>query len=216
MNIVEPIRGEKVPSSPIPERKYEQFKFKLEEKSIKYAKRNLMIFYLGVATGYRLQDIVSLTIGEVLEFLEEGKFSIQEQKQYKAWLNYIKNNPCSKRKQPKKRESVIKNNLRRLLKEYCKGKPKSSYAFPSNKHREHISAKAYSNILSEVGKELKLKNISGHSLRKTYATRLWESTRNLEYARIALGHKSIETTKVYLGLNDEVREGAASIADDKL
>ena len=210
------IRGEKVPASPIPERKYEQFKFKLEERSIKNAKRNLMIFYLGVATGYRLGDIVGLTIGEIKEALDEDKFIIQEQKQYKAWINYIKEHPGSNRKPPKKRESPIKNNLKKLLKEYCKGKPKSAYAFKSNKGDEHISAKAFSNILSEVGKELNLNNISGHSLRKTYAARLWESTRNLEYVRIALGHKSIETTKVYLGLNDEVREGAASIADDKL
>ena len=210
------IRGEKVPSNPIPERKYEQFKFKLEEISIKNAKRNLMIFYLGVATGYRLGDIVGLTIGEIKEALDEDKFIIQEQKQYKAWVNYIKEHPGSNRKAPKKRESPIKNNLKKLLKEYCKGKPKSAYAFKSNKGDEHISAKAFSNILSEVGKELNLNNISGHSLRKTYASRLWESTRNLEYVRIALGHKSIETTKVYLGLNDEVREGAASIADDKL
>ena len=210
------IRGEKVPANPIPERKYEQFKYKLEEKSIKYAKRNIMLFYLGVATGYRLGDICGLTIGEILEALVEDKFSIQEQKQYKAWQKYIKEHPNSSRRPPKKRESPIKANLRKLLKDYCKGKSKSSYAFESNKKGEHISPKAYSNILSEVGKELNLKNISGHSLRKTYASRLWESTRNLEYVRIALGHKSIETTKVYLGLNDEVKEGAASIADDRL
>lgn len=210
------IRGEKVPANPIPERKYEQFKYKLEEKSIKYAKRNLMIFYLGVATGYRLGDICELTVGEIIEALSEDKFSIQEQKQYKAWQKYIKEHPNSNKKAPKKREAPIKANLRKLLKDYCKGKAKSSYAFESNKKGEHISPKAYSNILSDVGKELNLKNISGHSLRKTYASRLWESTRNLEYVRIALGHKSIETTKVYLGLNDEVKEGAASIADDRL
>lgn len=210
------IRGEKVPANPIPERRYEQFKYKLEEKSEKYSSRNLMLFYLGVATGYRLGDICDLTIGSIINAIDENKFSIQEKKQYKAWQRYIKEHPNSNRKAPKKREAPIKSNLRKLLKDYCKGKPKSSYAFESNKKGNHISAKAYSNLLSEVGKELNLKNISGHSLRKTYASRLWESTRNLEYVRIALGHKSIETTKVYLGLNDEVKEGAASIADDRL
>lgn len=155
------IRGEKVPANPIPERKYEQFKYKLEEKSIKYAKRNIMLFYLGVATGYRLGDICGLTIGEILEALVEDKFSIQEQKQYKAWQKYIKEHPNSSRRPPKKRESPIKANLRKLLKDYCKGKSKSSYAFESNKKGEHISPKAYSNILSEVGKELNLKILVG-------------------------------------------------------
>ncbi|MRB85033.1 tyrosine-type recombinase/integrase, partial [Bacillus thuringiensis] len=89
-------------------------------------------------------------------------------------------------------------NLRKLLREYIKGKSKSEYAFPSNKN-EHISAKSYSEILNAVGKRLGLKNISGHSMRKTYASRLWEAKRDLEYVRIALGHMNIETTKRYLG-----------------
>ena len=81
---VEIIRGEKVPANPIPERQYERFKYKLEEVSGKNAERNMMIFYLDVATGYRLQDIVCLTIGEIKEALDNEEFCIQEQKQYKS------------------------------------------------------------------------------------------------------------------------------------
>lgn len=210
------VRGEKVASNPIPEERYEQFKFKLEEISKKYAERNLMIFYIGVATGYRTQDIVRLTIGEIKDFLDNERFMIQEQKQYKAWLKAIQENPRSKRKQPKKREVPIKPTLRKLIKEYIKSKPKSEYAFPSNKGNSHITAKAFSNILANTGKLLVLENISGHSMRKTYANRIFQVTKSLEYVRIALGHKSIETTKVYLGLNNEVRKGAAKIADDRI
>jgi site-specific recombinase XerD len=82
----------------------------------------------------------------------------------------------------------------------------------------HISAKAYSDILKKVAedKEINLRNITGHSLRKTYARRLYEATNDLEYVRIALGHLSIEVTKRYLGLDDEVKECAAKIAARKL
>ena len=38
-------RGEKVPAVPIPEDKYEQFKYRLEELSGKYAERNMMLFF---------------------------------------------------------------------------------------------------------------------------------------------------------------------------
>lgn len=210
------IRGEKVRSNPIPERKYEQFKFKLEEISGKYAERNKIIFLIGVATGYRLQDIVNLTIGEIKESLEDGKFVIREQKQYKAWLSFIKRNPKSNRKPPKPREAIIKSNLRKVLVIYCKGKAKSQYAFESNKKGCHISQQSYSKILAEVGKSLGIKNISGHSLRKTYATRLYEYTRDLEFVRRSLGHKSIETTKVYLGIEDEIKDNSSTIADDRL
>ena len=53
-------------------------------------------------------------------------------------------------------------------------------------------------------------------MRKTYAHRLYEATKDVEYVRIALGHTNIETTKRYLGLNHEVKEEAALIADDKI
>lgn len=206
----------KVPANPIPERSYNRFKYKLEEMSKMYPERNLTIFYIGVATGYRTQDIVDLTIGEIKEALEDDRFVIQEKKQYKAWETHIKNYPNSKKKRPPPREALIKPNLRKLLKEYIKGKSKSEYAFPSNKDQEHISEKSYSEILSDVGKSLGLKHISGHSMRKTYAHRLWETTKDIEYVRIALGHTNIETTKRYLGLNNEIKDDAAALADDKL
>lgn len=207
--------GKKVPANPIPEKAYSRFKYKLEEMSKKYPERNLMIFYIGVGTGYRTQDIVDLTIGDIKEAIENERFVIQEKKQYEAWQTYIKDRPESKRKPPDPREVIIKPKLKKLLKDYVRNKNKSEYAFASNKD-EHITSKSYSEILTEVGKSLGLKNISGHSMRKTYARRLWEAKRDLEYVRDALGHTSIETTKKYLGLYDEVKADAAEIADDKL
>lgn len=205
----------KVPANPIPEKYYDRFKYRLEEMSKKYPERNLMIFYIGVATGYRTQDIVDLTIGQIKEAIEDERFLIQEKKQYEAWITHMTKYPNSKKKQPQPREVIIKPKLRKLLKEYIKGKSKSEYAFTSNKE-EHITAKSYSDILKNIGNSLGLKNITGHSMRKTYAHRLWDAKRDLEYVRIALGHTNIETTKRYLGLNDEVKADAAEIADDRL
>ena len=183
--------------------------------SKKYPERNLMIFYIGVATGYRAQDIVDLTIGDLKEAIEDERFIIQEKKQYEAWQTHMKKHPKSNKKPPDPREVIIKPKLKRLIKDYIRNKNRSEYAFLSNKE-EHITAKSYSEILSLVGKSLGLKYISGHSMRKTYAHRLWEAKKDLEYVRIALGHTNIETTKRYLGLNDEVKADAAEIADDKL
>jgi len=213
------MRGKKVPANPIPEQKYQRFKYKLEELSIEYPERNLMLFYLGVATGYRIQDIIDLTIGEIKEALEDEEFIIQEKKQYRQYLKIIANNPMSKKKPPEKRNHPIKPKLKKLLKEYIKGKDKSDYAFASkknNKENEHIEEKSFSNILSKVGKALDLKNISGHSLRKTYVHRLWQEKHDLEYIRKAIGHKNIETTKKYLGIDDGIKDDAAEITDDKL
>lgn len=201
---------------PIPENQYSRFKYKLEEESDKNKDRNLMLFLLGVATGYRTQDLVNLTIGDIKEAVNNNKFIIQEQKQYNAWKTHMRKYPKSNKKKPPPRETPIGNNLKKVLKEYVKNKANSEYAFKSNKGNSYITQKSYSKILTKVGSELGLKNISGHSMRKTYAHRLYEATKDVEYVRIALGHTNIETTKRYLGLNHEVKEEAALIADDKI
>ncbi|WP_281813382.1 tyrosine-type recombinase/integrase [Vallitalea longa] len=70
------------------------------------------------------------------------------------------------------------------------------YAFPSQKGRgcKYITEKSYSDILKKVSldSEINLESITGHSLRKTYANRLYKSTHDLEYVRKALGHKSVQ------------------------
>jgi len=209
----------KKPAKPIPETEYDRFKYRLEElSSEEHAKRNIILFQLGVATGYRADDIVDLTIGQIRDALKNERFVIQEKKQYKSYLTHMKKYPNSKKKPPEPREAVIKSKLRKLLIDYIKGRNNSEYAFLSNKVSEgkHITAKSYSNILKECGESLYLQNISGHSMRKTYASRLWEAKRDLEYVRIALNHTNVETTKRYLGLGDEVKSDAAKIVDDKL
>lgn len=210
----------KKPAKPIPESHYSRFKYRLEELSGEWADRNITLFLLGVATGYRIQDLVDLTIQDIREALENGKFEIQEKKQYNAWKSRIRKNPKSSEAAPKPRESNVEPPLESILKKYIKNKKRSEYAFPSQKGNgsKHISSKTYSEILKKVSedKEIELKNITGHSLRKTYARRLYEAKNDLNYVRIALGHKSVEVTKMYLGIYDDVKEDAAKIAASKL
>lgn len=216
--MMEKIRDwEKGTSNPIPPQKYDKFKEKLSEYSERNKERNIMLFLLGIATGYRSGDLVGLTIGEIKDALEDENFSIQESKQYEQWKTKLTKYP--NKKKPDKREAPIGKNLEKYLKQYCKGKKRSEYAFPSNKGNgnEHISQKAYSSILSEVGKSIGLKNISGHSLRKTYATKIYEeSNKDLEQTRVALNQQSIEETKRYLGIKEKMKINAALIADSDI
>lgn len=202
----------KIPAKPIPQTHIKRFAYMLEEKSGEYKERNIMLYLLGISTGYRMQDLVCLSIGDIKEALEFGYFEIQEQKQYKSYLTYIQKNPNTKRKPPKKRTVTINRDLEEKLKIYIKNKNKSQYAFESKKG-EHISAKSYSRILTQIGKELNLKGISGHSLRKTYARRIYERHGNTERVRQRLGHKSVETTKEYLGIFEEEMREDASLFD---
>lgn len=206
---------EKGKASPIPINKYERFKESLIESSDKFKDRNSMLFILGVATGFRLGDLVNLTVGELKDSLDNGYLTIQESKQYKQWLSTLNTNPSKKK--PDKRSVKIGSNLAQYLTRYLKGKKRSEYAFPSNKLNEPISAKSYSAILKDVGQTIGIQHISGHSLRKTYATKIYErSGRDLEQVRIALNHQSIEETKRYLGIKEKMAEDASRIADEDL
>lgn len=208
---------EKGTAEPIPQSKYERFKEELAAYSERYSDRNMMLFILARATGYRMGDIVNLTIGEIKNALENGYFLIQESKQYEQWKSNLAKYP--NRKKPDKREAIIGHALEKYLRDYCKGKKRSEFAFPSNKGggNESISQKAFSEILSDVGKRIGLKNISGHSPRKTFATKIYEeSGRDLEQVRIALNHQSIEETKRYLGLKEKMKKDSFKIADKDL
>ncbi|KAI3344497.1 integrase [Clostridium botulinum] len=208
---------EKGTALPIPDNKYKRFKESLIEHSKKYADRNITLFLLARATGYRLGDLVGLTIGEIDDALSEGFFLIQESKQFKQWQSSLAEHP--NRKKPDKRKAIIGSSLKKYLEEYIKNKKRKEFAFPSNKGEgdEYISQKSYSAILKDVGEKIGLKHISGHSPRKTYATTIYEnSNHNIEKVRVALNHQSIEETKRYLGLKDIMLEDAGKIADKDL
>lgn len=212
----------KEPADPIPENHYERFRHRLYEMSGKWSDRNRMLFILGVATGYRMQDLVDLTIADLQYFLEKKEFIIQEKKQHNTWKAYMIKHPDSKQKIPPKRKFPISSTLEKELKKYIKNKKKSEYAFPSQKGNgsKFISQKSFSAILTKVAedKEINLSNltISGHSLRKTFAQRVWDATKDLNKVRVALGHRYLETTIRYLGLNEEIIRNASKITGKKL
>lgn len=53
-----------------------------------------------------------------------------------------------------------------------------------------------------------LRRVASHDLRATLATHLYEQTKNLRFVQEVLGHASIKTTQLYLGIDFEgIREG---------
>lgn len=208
----------KVPSDPILYKDYKRFLYSLEETSKVYPERNIALLKLQIGTGYRLQDLTDLTIGDIKEFLLRRKVVIQEKKQIRAWETYIKNNPGSSRNKPKKREVEIepRSELENILKKYIKGKKKSEYAFPSDGKYGYITPKSFSRILKNAGENIGLKNISGHSGRKTYATWLLEDTGDMPFVSRQLGHKSQVTTMLYIGSAKKDRKRASSLISRRL
>lgn len=55
------------------------------------------------------------------------------------------------------------------------------------------------------------RKVVSHDLRATLATHVYEQTKNLIYVQHLLGHASVKTTQIYLGIDyDQMREGMKS------
>ena len=90
-------------------------------------------------------------------------------------------------------------------KEYIKDKKDYEYMFKSRKGvNKPIGIQAVTNAIKEAANYFGLYDITAHSMRKTYAYKIYiESDRDIVVVKELLGHSSIEETKRYIGLDRE-------------
>lgn len=161
--------------------------------------RDYILFVLGIGTGYRAGDLVKLKIRDVKQALEDGYFEIYEEKKI--------NNKRVRKENLKPRIAYIPVNLERILRKYIKGKKDWEYMFKSRKGKGHITVSHVGRILREVGKEFGLKNISSHSMRKTYAYTIYlKNDYNIYAVKEMLNHSDVNITKRYIGLDMDTYE----------
>jgi len=80
------------------------------------------------------------------------------------------------------------------------------YAFPSRTdHAKHLSTRQYARLVDEwvTGIGLRYQDYGTHSLRRTKASIIYKASGNLRAVQILLGHKKIESTVRYLGVDVE-------------
>lgn len=161
------------------------------------SKRNYTLFVLGITTGYRAGDLVNLQVRDIKEALKYKEFVIQEGKKF--------NNKRVKDRNRKARRVELIPSVARILKDYIKDMKDYEYVFKSRKGlNKPIGVQAVSNALKEAGEYFGIYNITAHSMRKTYAYKIWiESGKDVLVVKELLGHSSTEETKLYLGLDKE-------------
>lgn len=159
--------------------------------------RNYVLFVTGITTGYRAGDLVTLKIRDVKEALRRKEFEIFEGKKMNC------KNIRKKNRKPRIVEILPK--VSKILKEYIKDKQDYEYMFPSRKGRNKpVGVQRVSNILKEAGEYFGMLDIMAHSMRKTYAYKIYvDSGYDIVAVKELLGHSSIEETKLYLGLDRE-------------
>ncbi len=156
------------------------------------AKRDRMLIETFLGTGIRLQELVSLDIGDV--DLDAKHLHIRRAKGGQPQIKFLN------------------THLRGMLRTYLQWRRKQGEHCPAlfiSQRGTRLSSRQvgyrFAHWLQEAGIE---KAITPHGLRHTFATRLYSRTGDLLVVQRALGHRNIATTEIYTHLVDGALEDA--------
>lgn len=175
MQKVEPIKDKEL---------LRQIQYFLDRRDSKNAKRDALLFAIGVECGLRISDLITLRVYDV-----QGK---------KLTYRATKTN--------KPVEVNLSQSLQKRIKQYTKDMKAYDYLFPT-RQSSHMSRQNASRIMSMIAEEFQLDNFNTHSLRKTFAYMFYLYTNgDIAAVQLALGHSSPVVTMRYLGIDEEYLE----------
>jgi len=163
----------------------------------KYAIRNRSLFMLGVSVGGRISEMIALKVDDVWQNGKSVKDLLFD-------LNIVKGSEVS-------RAVPVNMDGRQAIEALIAWHTElygdlngSRPLFPSRNGQgmKAMTRIAAHNALKEAFEAAGLNGKLGtHSLRKSYAQRLYEQTNDIYAVQEMLGHKSVVTTQRYLGVN---------------
>jgi site-specific recombinase XerD len=168
----------------------------------KYYIRNRALFMLGVSVGGRISELLALKIGDVWQNDRPvtDLLFIKGVVKGKENARVIPINHDG-------REAITE--LINWHKEYFSDLKPLRPLFVSRKNGDSLIGKALTRtqghrIICEAFSQAGLNGkLATHSLRKTFAQRLYDSTSDLALCQELLGHKNISTTRQYLSVSYE-------------
>ena len=162
-----------------------------------FADRNRGLFMLGVSTGGRISELLSLTIGDVYQ----NRAAVTDLLFDKS---VVKGGELS-------RAVPVNTDGRRAIedligwhREKYGTTHKSRPLFPSRNGQgtQRMSRRTAHDVLKSAFEAAGLNgHLATHSLRKSFAQRLYDQTGDIFAVQEMLGHKSVATTQKYLGVN---------------
>jgi integrase len=182
--------------------------------------RNYMLFLLGVSLGFRIGDLLSLRISDVMNTNSTFKkrVEIYEQKTKKF------NNPLLI-KTSQQAIALYFENIKSKNKDYEIKNHMDDYLFMSAKgFKEVLKVPSAHKILKTTARELNIdRNIGTHSLRKTHFHIMYDNETNkgnndaLDLVQIGCNHSDKRTSSRYIGLTqeriDEAKQGISDILE---
>lgn len=154
--------------------------------------RDRLLFTLGLKTGFRIGELLSIRLSDLYEYDRSIKGQISIQKRHTKGKVATRSVPLSK-------ETIA------TLSTYLKTLPAGQvYLFESRERGPLSRVQAWRSIKTAAQRAALLGKIGCHSTRKTVARKAWESSgKDLVVVQKILGHKSIQSTISYLSVGDE-------------
>lgn len=156
--------------------------------------RDVAIFVLGLRTGFRVSELVSLKVGDLIEF---GEVSEAVTVQRKSMKGKVSSRTVRLHNEAKEAISLLINS---------EGLTEESYLFRSRKgNNRPLTRVQVWRVLKDAMKSLRMKGkVATHSMRKTFASKMYDKlSKDLLKTQKALGHKSINSTVSYLSFRQE-------------
>ncbi len=150
--------------------------------------RDLALFNLAIDSKLRSCDLVGLRVLDIAHGVQVSSRATIVQRKTKTPVQF-----------------EITEATREVLEKWIEHARLShnNYLFTSRlKSSAHLSTRQYSRIVKSWVKEIGLDPVAygTHSLRRTKATLIYRRTKNLRAVQLLLGHKKLESTVKYLGI----------------
>lgn len=173
----------------------------------KFAIRNRSLFLLGVSVGGRISEMLSLTIGDVWQNNKPVSDLLFQRDMVKG-KTHARAVPVN---------SVGRNAINAIVnwyQEQIEVFPRSPLFISREGKGTPLTRRSADRILNDAFKRAGLNGKLGtHTLRKSYAQRLYETSGDVYVVKEMLGHQSIDNTQKYLGVNYvSVREASELMA----
>ncbi|EAD1625644.1 tyrosine-type recombinase/integrase [Listeria sp. FSL L7-1485] len=173
-----------------------------------FGERNVLLFSIGINTAYRISDLLSLKLRDVLEIYRQkvrvkSRLKMTEQKTEK-------NNSVIL---TKKLQKDIWDFVSKEHAEWIAQQDLDHYLFASRKTNggeQPLSRQQGWYIISNAGKKAGLQHLGTHSMRKTFGYHLYKNGVGLELIQLLLNHSSPRITLRYIGIEQEDKDQAVS------
>jgi len=154
--------------------------------------RNYFLFVLGINTGLRVSDLLSLKVYDVKD---------------KTHIRIVEQKTMNSKNKRKEKRFKINSELQHEVNIYTSDMNYTDYLFPSRKGGHIKRVMAY-RILNGAAKRVGLSEIGTHTMRKTFGYHFYKKTKDVALLQNLFGHSSPSVTLRYIGINDDIMDAA--------